>query len=150
MYKRIAVAVDGSKTSDKALREAINLAGEMGARILLLHVCEEMPVMWEPGGINMMPTQDIMQAIAEAGKALLEKHAKQVAGQGVAVETKLAETYGGREGGIISEEAQKWNADLLVLGTHGRKGMEHLLMGSVAEGVTRTASMPVLLVRGED
>lgn len=148
MYKRIAVAVDGSKTSDKALREAINLAREMDAGILLLHASEEMPVMWEPGGTNMMPTQDIMQAISEAGKVLLEKQRAQVAGQGVAVETKLAETYGGRVGGIISEEAQKWNADLLVLGTHGRKGLDHLLMGSVAEQVMRTASMPVLLIRG--
>ena len=73
MYKRIAVAVDGSKTSDKALQEAVGVAGEMGARILLLHVCEEMPVMWEPGGLNMMPTQDVMQVIADAGKELLVK-----------------------------------------------------------------------------
>ena len=150
MYKRIAVAVDGSKTSDKALEEAIGLAREMGARILLLHVCEEVPVIWEPVGMSVIPTQDIMQAIADAGKALLGKHAEQVAGQGVAAETSLVETYDGRMGSVISETALKWDADLLVVGTHGRKGMEHLLMGSVAEGVARTASMPVLLVRGEN
>jgi nucleotide-binding universal stress UspA family protein len=150
MYKRIAVAVDGSKTSGKALREAVGLARETGARILLLHVCEEMPAMWEPGGLNMMPTQDIMQAIADAGKELLEQLEAQVAGQGLPVETRLVETFGGRMGGIISEEAQKWSADLLVVGTHGRKGMDHILMGSVAEGVVRMATMPVLLVRGEN
>ena len=54
----------------------------------------------------------------------------------------------GRIGAVISQEAEKWLADLLVVGTHGRKGINHLLMGSVAEGVMRTANMPVLLVRG--
>jgi len=150
MYKRIAVAVDGSKTSGKALQEAIGLASETGARILLLHVCEEIPVMWEPGGMNMMPTQDIMQVIADAGKELLAKLEQQVAGRGLAVETRLTETLGGRAGSIISEEAKKWNTDLLVVGTHGRKGVDHILMGSVAEGVIRTATMPVLLIRGKE
>ena len=150
MYQRIAVAVDGSKTSGKALREAVDLARETGARILLLHVCEEIPAIWEPGGLNMLPTQDIMAAIADAGKTLLGKLEQQVTGQGVAVETRLAETLGGRMGSAISEEAKKWGADLLVVGTHGRKGMDHILMGSVAESVVRTATMPVLLVRGED
>lgn len=150
MYKRIAVAVDGSKTSDKALQEAMDLASETGSKILLLHVCEEMPAMWEPGGLNMMPTQDIMQVITDAGKELLAKLEQQVAGRGLAVETRLTETMGGRAGSIISEEAQKWNADLLVVGTHGRKGVDHILMGSVAEGVIRTAAMPVLLIRGKE
>ena len=150
MYKRIAVAIDGSKTSDTALGEAIKLSSEMGATLLLLHVCEELPVMWEPDAMNVVPIQDIMKAIADAGSTLLEKHKNRLASQGVSVETKLVETIGGRTGGVISEESQKWNADLLVVGTHGRKGFEHLLMGSVAEGVIRTASMPVLLVRGNN
>ncbi|MDP1679137.1 MAG: universal stress protein, partial [Candidatus Nitrotoga sp.] len=114
---------------------------------LLLHVCEEMPIMWEPDGMNMILMQNSLKAVADAGKELLEKHRRQLAEQGMTVETKLVEVYGGRIGNVISEEAQKWNADLLVVGTHGRKGIAHLLIGSVAEGVTRTASMPVLLVR---
>jgi nucleotide-binding universal stress UspA family protein len=147
MYKRIVVAVDGSETSGKALDEATNLAREMSSVILLLHVCEEMPIMWEPDGMNMTLMQDSLKAIADAGKELLEKHRKQLAEQSITVETKLVETYGGRMGSVISEEAQKWHADLLVVGTHGRKGIAHFLIGSVAEDVTRTASMPVLLVR---
>lgn len=147
MYKRIVVAVDGSETSGKALDEATKLAREMSSIILLLHVCEEMPVMWEPEGMNMMLMQNSLKAIADAGNELLEMHRKRLAEQGVTVETKLVETYGGRIGSVISEEAQKWHADLLVVGTHGRKGIAHFLIGSVAEDVTRTASMPVLLVR---
>lgn len=150
MYKRIAVAIDGSATSNTALGEAIKLSGEMDSTLLLLHVCEELPIMWEPDGMIAVPVQDIMKVIADAGKTLLEKCKEQVASQGVAVETKLVESFGGRIGGIVSEEAQKWNADLLVVGTHGRRGFEHLLMGSVAEGVIRTASVPVLLVRAKN
>lgn len=147
MYKRMVVAVDGSATSGKALDEASKLAREMSSIILLLHVCEEMPIMWEPDGMNMILMQNSLRAVSDAGKALLEKHRRQLAEQGITVETKLVETYGGRIGSVISEEAQKWNADLLVVGTHGRKGIAHLLMGSVAEGVARAASIPVLLVR---
>ena len=147
MYKRIVVAVDGSGTSSKALDEATKLARETSSIILLLHVCEEMPIMWEPDGMNMILMQNSLKAVSDAGKELLEKHRRQLAEQGITVETKLVETYGGRIGSVISEEAQKWNADLLVVGTHGRKGIAHLLMGSVAEGITRTASIPVLLVR---
>ena len=147
MYKRIAVAIDGSETSGKALDEATKLAREMSSVILLLHVCEEMPIIWEPDGMNMILMQNSLKAIADAGKELLEKHRKQLAEQDITVETKLVETYGGRMGSVISEEAQKWHADLLVVGTHGRKGIAHFLIGSVAEDVTRTASMPVLLVR---
>jgi len=147
MYKRIVVAVDGSEISSKALDEATNLAREMSSTMLLLHVCEEMPIMWEPDGMNMILMQNSLKAVADAGKELLEKHGRHLAKQGMTVETKLVEAYGGRLGSVISEEAQKWNADLLVVGMHGRKGIAHLLIGSVAEGVTRTASMPVLLVR---
>ena len=150
MYKRIVVAIDGSKTSDTALGEAIKLADESAATLLLLHVCEEMPVMWQPDAMSVVPIQDILKSIADAGAALLEKHKDIVASQGILVETKLVETVGGRTGSIISEEAQKWFADLLVIGTHGRKGFEHFLMGSVAEGVIRTATMPVLLVRAKN
>ena len=150
MYKRIAVAIDGSKTSDLALEEATKLAAEMGSILMLLHVCEELPFMWEPDGMNAVPMQDIMKAITDAGNALLEKCKERVASQGVGVETTMVESFGGRIGGVISEEAQKSKADLLVVGTHGRRGFEHLLMGSVAEGIIRTASMPVLLVRAKE
>ena len=150
MYKRIAVAIDGSETSDAALSEAINLAGEAGSTLLLLHVCEEFPVMWQPDAMNVVPIQDIMNAISEAGNKLLEKESNLVKSQGISVESKLVETMGGRTGNLLSEEALKWNADLLVIGTHGRKGFEHLLMGSVAEGVIRTATMPVLLIRSKN
>lgn len=147
MYKRIAVAVDGSETSDAALAEALKLGREMGAAILLLHACEEIPLMLEADGTSIMVSDDIMQAIVQAGKALLQKCSTTVLEAGLAVETKLIETGGGRVGQEIVQAARGWNAELLVVGTHGRKGFAHLLLGSVAENVIRNASMPVLLVR---
>jgi len=150
MYKRIAVAIDGSKTSDAALSEAIKLAGEMKSTLLLLHVCEELPIMTVPDDMMSVQIPEIMKVIEGSARSLLKKSKGQVASQEIAVETKLVESTGDRMGTIISEEAQKWNADLLVVGTHGRKGFEHLIMGSVAEGVIRTAAIPVLLIRGKN
>jgi len=147
MYKRIAVAVDGSETSSRALKEAIGLARLMDASLLLLHVCEEAPVMWEAEGMGVIPMEGVTEAFVLAGKKLLAKDASRASGQGIVTETKLVENYGGRIGEAISDEARNWGADLLVVGTHGRKGIGHLLLGSVAEGVMRTAAMPVLMVR---
>jgi nucleotide-binding universal stress UspA family protein len=148
MYKRIAVAVDGSETSTLALNEAVKLAKVMNSTLLLLYVCEEMPVVWNADGMTPFPMEEVTQAFIDAGKQLLQQDRASLAHSGVEVETKLVEDYKGRIGAVISQEAETWLADLLVVGTHGRKGINHLLMGSVAEGVMRTANMPVLLVRG--
>jgi nucleotide-binding universal stress UspA family protein len=148
MYKRIAVAVDGSETSTIALNEAVKLAKVMKSTLLLLYVCEEMPVVWNTDGLSNFPIEEVTKAFINAGKKLLQQDKASVASSGVDVETRLVEDYNGRIGAVISKEAEQWLADLLVVGTHGRKGINHLLMGSVAEGVMRTANMPVLLVRG--
>ena len=95
MYKRMVVAVDGSETSGKALDEATKLAQEMSSIILLLHVCEEMPIMGVPDGMNMILMQNSSKVDADAGKELLEKHRRLLVEQGITVETKLVETYGG-------------------------------------------------------
>ena len=131
-----------------ALNEAVKLAKVMNATLLLLYVCEEMPVVWNTDGMMPFPMEEVTKAFIDAGKQLLLQDRASVADSGVEVETKLVEDYNGRIGAVISQEAELWLADLLVVGTHGRKGINHLLMGSVAEGVMRTANMPVLLVRG--
>jgi nucleotide-binding universal stress UspA family protein len=64
-------------------------------------------------------------------------------------ETELLETEGKRVASVIDDDAKRWPADLIVIGTHGRSGISRLLLGSVAEGVVRGASVPVLLVRAE-
>ena len=148
MYKRIAVAVDGSDTSTAALNEAVKLAKLMNSTLLLLYVCEELPVIWNVEGMMPFPMEDVTKAFIESGKQLLQKDKLRLSESGIGVETRLVEDYNDRIGAVISREAEQWLADLLVVGTHGRKGLDHLLLGSVAESVMRTANMPVLLVRG--
>jgi len=148
MYKRIAVAVDGSDTSTAALNEAVKLAKLMNSTLLLLYVCEELPVIWNVEGMMPFPMEDVTNALIESGKQLLQKDKLRLADSGIGVETRLVEDYNGRIGAVISQEAEQWLADLLVVGTHGRKALDHLILGSVAESVMRTADMPVLLVRG--
>ena len=148
MYKRIAVAVDGSDTSTAALNEAVKLAKLMNSTLLLLYVCEELPVIWNVEGMMPFPMDDVTKAFIESGKQLLQKEKLRLADSGIGTETRLVEDYNGRIGAVISQEAEQWLADLLVVGSHGRKGLDHLLLGSVAESVMRTANMPVLLVRG--
>ena len=148
MYKRIAVAVDGSDTSTAALNEAVKLAKLMNSTLLLLYVCAELPVIWNIEGMMPFPMEDVTKAFIESGKQLLQKDKLRLSESGIGVETRLVEDYNGHIGAVISRESEQWLADLLVVGTHGRKGLDHLLLGSVAESVMRTANMPVLLVRG--
>lgn len=147
MYQRIVVAVDGSESSVGALSEAVKLAKLMDSTLLLLYVCEELPVVWNIEGMNSFPMEDMSKVLVDSGRKLLLKDEKRVADAGIKVETRLVEDYQARVGAVISKEAAEWKADLIVVGTHGHKGLDHLLMGSVAEGVMRTATLPVLLVR---
>ena len=86
-------------------------------------------------------------AFQRAGQALLEQAASQAQEAGLAPETCVVESGGHSTSQALVEAAKRWSADLIVLGTHGRRGLHHLVLGSVAEGVVRLAPVPVLLVR---
>jgi len=147
MYKHILVAVDGSDTSNLALQEAIKLAKEQQAQLRIVHVVEDIPL-----NIDTEYALDAYQeAMRKTGEAVLRKAEAVARESGVTPETKLLqiETLGHRITNLVVEEAQSWPADLIVLGTHGRRGFNHLLMGSVAEGIVRISPQPVLLIRGK-
>ncbi len=138
MYKRILVAVDGSDTSQLALQEAVNLTRESGGQLRIVHVVDEVTFdlyqeVVDPG--------EIQKAITKSGEAILSKAQIAVRAAGVKAETRLLEIekLGRRVPDMIAQEADAWPADLIVIGTHGRHGFNHLLMGSVAEGVVRIA-----------
>jgi len=148
MYKRILVAVDGSDTSQLALQEAVNLTRESGGQLRIVHVVDEVTFdlyreVVDPG--------EIQKAITKSGEAILSKAQTAVRAAGVKAETRLLkiEKLGRRVTDMIAQEADAWPADLIVIGTHGRRGFNRLLMGSVAEGVVRIATKPVLLIRGK-
>jgi len=146
MYQRILVPIDGSETSDKALQEALKLIDVLPAHLLLVHVVEDMQFLDSEGYVNYAELREVTRQIGERALA----KAKEIAQQSdITVETSLLDANGERIASVINAEAQRWEADLLVIGTHGRSGFSHLLFGSVAEGVVRGATIPVLLVRSE-
>jgi nucleotide-binding universal stress UspA family protein len=149
MYKHILVAVDGSHTSELALREAINLAKTLKSQLRLVHAVDEIgSTMYSP---EYPPSDEIFASMEKAGRDILDKAAATAAEAGVKTDTKLVEikTLGRRIPEVIAEEAEAWPADLVVIGTHGRRGLSRMLLGSVAEGIVRVSAKPVLLVRGE-
>lgn len=146
MYKRILVPVDGSRTSTLGLQEAIRLAKSSGAKLRLIHVVDESVVMQDSA--YAFGTEDMLGILKKGGQQAL-KHAQDlVKKHGVKVESTLIENFTGRVADIIVGDAKKWHADLIVMGTHGRRGFSHMVLGSDAELVIRSTPAPVLLVRG--
>ncbi|WP_042887364.1 universal stress protein [Cupriavidus necator] len=147
-YSKIVVAVDGSSTSDLALGEAIRVAVPGGATVLAVYVVDNYMPMFDAGYYD--PSQ-LQKAFEESGQRALQAAAQRLAAAGVAHEARLVSEapVPGDIGASINEAARQWGADLLVIGTHGRRGVRRLMLGSVAEAVIRQSTMPVLLVRGE-
>ena len=145
MYKRILVPIDGSETAARGLREAIGLARELKASLHLLNLTSDFVVMVEvSSGIDF---EKYRQSLNEFGRGLLEKASKLAADQGVTAETSLRELHGSRVADAILDEARRARCDLIVIGTHGRRGVSRVMLGSDAEMVARSSPIPVLLVR---
>jgi nucleotide-binding universal stress UspA family protein len=146
MYQRIMVPVDGSETSRKALQEAIKLAQLFHARLKLVHVVENARVFDAEGMVDYAALREVA---TKGGELILSRGKEMAAQAGVSAETALLESGGDRNENVIVSDARQWLAELIVIGTHGRSGISRLLFGSVAEGVVRGATMPVLLIRGD-
>ena len=146
MYQRILVPVDGSPTSNAGLDEAIKIAELTGAQLRLLHVVDEMPFVLSGEGYGAITT-DVFALLREAGAKILEEARSKVQERGVPVDTALFDSLSGRLCDRVMEQVTQWHADLVVLGTHGRRGLRRALLGSDAEQVLRTSPVPVLLVR---
>jgi|APIni6443716594_1056825.scaffolds.fasta_scaffold1033918_1 nucleotide-binding universal stress UspA family protein len=146
MYQRILIAVDGSDLSSQALREAIALAQSQHAALRIVHVVDEVTLNWEGEYVDLL---EIMESFRESGQRILEKAQNIAREAGMEPEAKLLEiqTFGHRISDMILEEAKNWPADLIVVGTHGRRGLHDVLLGSVSDGVAHRATVPVLLVR---
>ena len=147
MYQRILVAVDGSDISMQALHEAIALSKEMNANLRIIHVVDEYRVNFVGADIDYLVLE---ASFKEYGQNVLDNMEKIARQSKVKVDSQLVEIkeHSGRTAEKIISAAKAWPADLIVVGTHGRSGFHHLLLGSVAEGIIRIAPMPVLLIRG--
>ena len=145
-YSRILVPVDGSATSDEGLREAIQLAKAQGAALRLVHVADEHFIA-TMGADYAASVDNLMRSMKAAGRRILRKAEGAVRRAGLEATTVMLETLTGPVADPIVGEAKKWRADLIVIGTHGRRGMRRLVLGSDAEHVVRLSPVPVLLVR---
>jgi len=141
MFKKILVPVDGSNTSDVALQQALTLAKEQHAAVHLVNVYDPLIRGGEEGQV------DFTSAMRAEGEAIIGRALKAAVDAGIEATTAVVNSENRRIAVMIVEKAAAWSADLIVMGTHGRRGFEHLLLGSVAEGVVRRALVPVLLVR---
>ncbi len=147
MYQRILVPLDGSPTSERALQEAIKLA-DGKAQLRLIYVVEEIYLL-DAEGYAFLDLAQLQKAVRDTGERTLAVAAGQLQKFAITAETSLLEGGGEHVASVINSEAKRWEANLIVIGTHGRSGFNRLLMGSVAEGVVRGASIPVLLIRAE-
>lgn len=145
-YQHILVPIDGSATATRGLDEAIAFARLTGASVRLLHVIDELVFV---SGFETGTTyaKDVVPRLRQQGEKILAKARAHVAAAGVAVDTILLECFARRTADIVVEQAKAWPADLIVLGTHGRRGIGRVMMGSDAEDIVRSAPVPVLLIR---
>jgi nucleotide-binding universal stress UspA family protein len=145
MYKQILCPVDGSDTSARGMLEAIGLAKAVNAKLRFLYVVDTFyPIL---DGMEASNIAEVINVLREHGKRVLKEAQEAAAAQGVEVDSETLETFSVRVAELIVEHAKKWPADLIVMGTHGRRGFGHLIMGSDAEAVIRTSPVPVLSVR---
>ncbi|MCC6472638.1 MAG: universal stress protein [Burkholderiales bacterium] len=149
MYKKILVPIDSSKTSARGLEEAIKLAKAEGARLFLLHVVDEFIALQDAMGAGFY-AGELFEGLREGGRRLLARAEARVRARGLPVRSILVEEPAARVAEVIVAQAKKLGAQIIVLGTHGRRGVSRLVMGSDAEGVLREANVPVLLVRAPE
>jgi nucleotide-binding universal stress UspA family protein len=144
MYSKIMVPVDGSVTGQRGLDAAIGLARRLDAQLALLHVVEIYPLM-----VDMVPTtawEQVTDGLREHGQQLLDAARQSALAQGVAADALLVDAAAARVADTIAAQAREHHCDLIVMGTHGRRGLQRALIGSDAETVLRHSTVPVLLV----
>ena len=147
MYRRILVPVDGSTTSNLALDEAIGLPKGRQAGLRVVHVVDTINLNVD----SMAEMADIAEPLRESGRKLLREAEPRARRARVKVETDLLEIqkFADRISDLVVKDAATWRADVIVMGTHGRRGLNRLLLGSVADSVVRVSPVPVLLIRGK-
>jgi len=139
MYRNVLVPTDGSDASAAAVEHAVDLAGRYDARIHALYVVDSGSY-----GVLGESTPTVVEALREDGSQAVASVAATAADAGVEVDTAVVEGAVHRS---ILDHADEVDADLVVMGTHGRQGIDRYLLGSVTERIVRSSSVPVLTVR---
>ena len=147
MYKRILVPTDGSALSRKAIRSAIDLASSVGAEVLALNVVPRYPVSYFDGQIGVSPqeTARVEKQWTEHGQAMADEVGK--AAEKAGVKAKAITVRSNLVAEAILGAARKNKCDLVVMASHGRKGLKRLLLGSETQHVLTHGDVPVLVLR---
>ena len=145
MYAKILVPLDGSATAHRGFEEAVALARALGSTLVLTHVVDTFPIAVEM--ITTTTWQEIGDGLRKHGQTLLDTACQTATTHGVEAEPQLVEAGGERVADILLAQARDSGCDLIVMGTHGRRGFSHAMLGSDAERVLHEAPVPVLLVR---
>lgn len=148
LFKRILAPIDGSETSKLALQFADGFAAQLGAELQLVYVIPEipMPVLYPLGGAVPFPSyEETYLALEEDAKKTMDEALQGC--KSPQVSHQIVRANQNRIANVIIDFAKTNHSDLIVLGTHGRTGFDYLLLGSVAEGVSHHATVPVLLIR---
>jgi nucleotide-binding universal stress UspA family protein len=145
MYQKILVPVDGSAASMRGLEEAIKVARATGGVLRFVHVVNEYVL--DDGYAPALYYERLIESFRENGRKVIASAEVVARRSGMEFTSAIVEVVGGRASDLIVEEARRWQAELIVMGTHGRRGLKRLALGSDAEMVLRTASVPVLMVR---
>lgn len=148
MYQRILVPVDGSSTADLGLREAVRVARLTRAKLRLIHVIDDLSFSFAADSFGYY-TGEVLEILGKNGAEILKSGLAAVQAQGIAADTVLYEDLKKTVQQRVSEEVEAWKADLIVIGTHGRRGLRRMVIGSSAEGILREATVPVLLIRSQ-
>jgi len=142
-FQTLLVPHDFSDDAAAALEAAVELARRLGAQLHLLHVYQQPVDVLSPYGVAVPP--NVGPELRAAAQSRLQKIAARISD--LRVELHVAE---GPPALVIAEQAQTLGVDLVVMGTHGRTGLRHLLLGSVAERTMRSAPCPVLTVKAPE
>jgi nucleotide-binding universal stress UspA family protein len=145
VYQRILVPIDGSTTAERGLHEAIRLAAELKARLRVLHVLDNFPIDAEWASAKTF--EEILDRLRRESDDLLASATSAAQAARVPVQTQRLEAGQATTADVILAEAANSRSDLIVMGTHGRRGMNRLAMGSTAEAVARRSTVPLLMTR---
>jgi nucleotide-binding universal stress UspA family protein len=147
MYRRILVPVDGSATSKLGMKHAVGLAKDQRARLRVLNVVDELALAPMIDGYGVTDMTILIDSLKASGQKALDESVAIAQKGGVRAEAAMIEARGHAVSDAILADAKKFGADLIVMGTHGRRGMNRLLLGSDAERVLRDSPVPILLIR---
>lgn len=147
MYKRILVAVDGSNIANQALEHAIQLAGVIGAYVYAVYVIEYPSALYTSEVFDVEPFH---MAMVDEATSVLEKAKARLKQANLSGEVKMIDTgnVGKSIAAALEDAVEASDIDLVIMGTHGRRGIQRLMLGSVAEAFVRCSTVPVMLVPG--